>query len=240
VKEPMNASLSISFVMPMFNEKDNIEDTLSRIRSVAEEVTEDYEIVVVDDGSTDGCGEVVDEIAKRDGSVRSFRLKQNTKFGGAFAEGFRRASRDVIVYMDSDMPVSIEDIKASFPLICNAEIVTGYSKIKKGATLKRKIVSGTYNKMVQLLFGLNVKDINSGYKIVRKELVRDLEFVSFSPFIDVELFLHARKKNARVRQYPLVFHPRAGGRSYIARIPVIWATLRDMIKVRLKGSGGRP
>jgi len=225
--------------MPMYNEKDNIAGTIDKIRSVAGELTHDYEIIVVDDGSTDGCGEVVDQIADADNAIRSFRLEQNTKFGGAFAEGFRRASRDVIMYMDSDMPVSLDHIKRSFPLIHEADIVTGYSEVKKGDTFRRKVISGVYNLMVRALFGLHIRDINSGYKIVRRALVEDLDFISRSPFIDVELFLHAKKKNARVQQFPLIFHSRTAGKSYIARLPVIFATFRDMIKVKLNETFNR-
>jgi len=73
--------------------------------------------------------------------------------------------------------------------------------------------------------------INSGYKVVRRDLVRDLEFISKSPFVDAELFLHAIRKKATVRQYPLVFKTRTAGKSYIASFPIILATFRDMIKV---------
>lgn len=231
----MNNGLSVSFVMPMFNEKDNIGKTIERVKSVAAEIAGDYEIIITDDASTDGSADVVENIARTDKTVKLYRLRENTKFGGAFAECFRRASKDVIVYLDSDMPVAIDDIKKSFPLIKNADVVTGFSKIKKGDTLKRKFMSRVYNLMVRALFGLNVKDINSGYKIVRRELVKDLDFVSRSPFVDVEIFIHAKKKNAKISQYPLIFLKREGGVSHIAKLPVVFATFRDMIKVRLKG-----
>jgi glycosyltransferase involved in cell wall biosynthesis len=229
----MEKSLSVSFVLPMFNERDNIENTIRSIKSLAKELAGDYEIVVVDDASTDGSGDIVEEMAKVDDAIKLFRLKNNSKFGGAFAKGFYKATKEIILYMDSDMPVSAEDIKASFPLIRGADIVTGYSRIKKGDTVRRKIISGVYNFMVQALFGLNVRDVNSGYKIVRRDVVKDIKFVSRSPFIDVEIFLHAKKKHFRVRQFPLVFNPRSSGKSYIARLPVIWATFSDMIKVKV-------
>ena len=229
----MKNNPSISFVLPMFNERDNIKNTISAITAIAGELTDDYEIVVVDDASTDGSVDIVKEIIASDRAVKLFRLKENSKFGGAFAKGFKKATRDVILYMDSDMPVSVEDIRASLPHIANADIVTGYSTVKKGDTVKRKVISGVYNFIVQILFQLNVKDINSGYKIVRKSMVEDLDFISRSPFIDVELFLHARKKHCRLRQFPLVFNPRSGGKSYIARFPVILATFIDMIKVKV-------
>ena len=227
-----NIPLSISFVMPMFNERASIGNTVKEIKSLAGELTHDFEIIIVDDASTDGSGDIVDGMAQRDDTIRSFRLKSNTKFGGAFAECFRQASKDVIVYLDSDMPVSSEDVRESFPLIFEADIVTGFSRVKKGDTVKRKFISGVYNLMVQSLFRLNIKDINSGYKIVRRELVKDLNFRSLSPFIDVELFLHARDRNATVVQYPLVFCQRQGGRSHITGVPIILATFRDMIKLK--------
>ena len=118
-------------------------------------------------------------------------------------------------------------------MIKNADIVTGFSRVRKGDNLRRKTISTIYNFMVQILFDLNIMDINSGYKIVRKSLVNDLSFISRSPFIDVELFLHARKKNGKVLQYPLIFHSRTGGKSYISRLPVIWATFVDMMKVKI-------
>jgi glycosyltransferase involved in cell wall biosynthesis len=176
---------------------------------------------------------VVRGLSEKDSRIKLFCLDRNTKFGGAFAECFKRATGDIIMYLDSDMPVTIEDIKQSIALIEKADIINGCSKVKKGDSAKRKFISWAYNLMVRTLFGLKVKDINSGFKIVRRELVKDIEFLSSSPFIDVELFLHARKKNARVEQYPLIFQTRTGGVSHIARIPIIMATFWDMIKVRL-------
>ncbi len=227
----MKEIYSISFVLPMFNEKDNIDNTVSAMRSIARELTDEYEIIIVDDASTDGSGEIIDEMALHDPLVRSFHMKKNTRFGGAFAEGFRRSTKDIIIYMDSDMPVRIEDIKDSLPLIKEHDIVTGCSKIRKGDTLKRKIISGTYNLLVQIFFNLDIVDINSGYKIIKRDFIKDIKFISHSPFVDVELFLHAKKKKGRIYQYPLIFISRTAGRSHIAHPSIVWATLVDMIKV---------
>lgn len=233
VAEKLNGDLSVSFVLPMFNEEENIARTINTLKSIAGSLAGEYEIVVVDDASTDGSAELVRLMAEKDGTLKLYRLSENTKFGGAFAEGFSRASKDVIVYMDSDLPVSIEDIEASFPLIREFDIVNGYSKVKKGDTIKRKFMSLVYNLMIQTFFGMNIKDINSGYKIVRREIVEGVRFASRSPFVDVELFVHAAKKNASIRQYPLIFNSREGGKSYIARLPVVIATFRDMMKLRM-------
>jgi glycosyltransferase involved in cell wall biosynthesis len=235
----LKGDISVSFVLPMFNEEANIAKTISTLKSIAGRLTKDYEIVIVDDASTDRSAGLVRGMAAKDPSIKLFCLEKNTMFGGAFAEGFKKASKDVIVYMDSDMPVSMEDIEASFPLIREFDIVTGYSKVKKGDTLKRKFISLVYNLMIQTIFGLNVRDINSGYKIARKDLVKDIEFISKSPFVDVELFIQAKKTSGTVKQYPLIFKQREGGVSYIARPSVIMATFRDMMKLRLRLWSGK-
>ncbi|MBF0217118.1 MAG: glycosyltransferase family 2 protein [Candidatus Omnitrophica bacterium] len=222
---------SVSFVLPMFNEEDNISSSISSIKKVASELTRDFEIVVVDDASTDSSARIVSGIASNDPSVKLFVLARNTKFGGAFARGFKEARKDTVMYMDSDMPVSLEDIKGAYAYSGEFDIVTGISKVKKGDTLTRKLISGFYNLLVRTLFGLTIRDINSGFKIVKRDIVKDLEFISLSPFADVEIFLQAKRKNASIKQYPLIFRTRTGGKSYIARFPVILATFRDMFKV---------
>ncbi|MBU0683881.1 MAG: glycosyltransferase family 2 protein, partial [Candidatus Omnitrophica bacterium] len=156
----MKKKFSISFVLPMFNENENIKTTIALIKTLALELTDDYEIVIVDDASTDESATIVESAAKNDNTIKLFRLKKNSKFGGAFSKGFKEASKDIIVYMDSDMPVKLEDIKESFPLISDFDIVTGYSRVKKGDTGTRKIISAGYNALVQSLFGLDIKDIN--------------------------------------------------------------------------------
>ena len=222
----------------MFNESDNIERTICMLEDLAGKIADDYEIVIVDDASTDTSASIVEGISGEDSTVKLLRMDKNTKFGGAFAKGFKNASKDIILYVDSDLPVGEEDIKESLPLIEEADIVTGYSKVKKGDTLKRKVISGVYNFIVEVLFSLRVKDINSGYKVVKRSLIEDLDFISHSPFVDVELFLHAKKRGARIKQYPLIFNERTAGKSYISSIPMIWATFTDMIKVKFHSSKG--
>ena len=227
----MKNEKSISFVLPMYNESANIERAVTLLKNLAEPLTEDFEIIVVDDASKDASAAIVQDMAGYDDRIKLYRMEKNTKFGGAFAEGFKRASKEIIVYMDSDLPVSREDITASIEMIEEADIVTAVSSVEKGDTPFRKFISEGYNNLVRSLFGLNIKDINSGYKIVRKELVRDIEFISKSPFVDAELFMHAIKKTARIKEYSLIFRTRSAGKSHIASLPIISATFRDMIKV---------
>lgn len=223
---------SISFVLPMYNEAANIEETVGRVSRLAKELTDDYEIVLADDASSDGTGSIADRLAKEDPRVKSVRLKKNMKFGGALSAGLKSASKDIIVYTDSDLPVREEDVKKGLSLLDRADVITGYSLVVKDTALKRVVMSRVYNFLVQTLFGLSIKDINSGFKIYRSGVVKGLDLVSRSPFIDVEIFAEAKKRGFGIEQFGLIFELRTRGVSTISRISVVARTFWDMFYYR--------
>ena len=220
---------SVSFVFPMYNEAENIAQTISRASALAQSLAGDYEIVVVDDASTDGSGDVADKLAVADGHIKSVRLEKNTKFGGALNEGLKTASKDVVIYTDSDFPAKEDDIKNAIDLLGEADVVTAYSLVIKDSSLKRIIMSKVYNFLVRTLFGLRLRDINSGLKIYKKKVLEGLNLRSRSPFIDVEIFVEAAKKGFVIKQYGLIFELRTGGVSSISRMSVVARTFRDML-----------
>lgn len=223
---------SISFVLPMFNEREVIEDTVKEISVIANAVGSDYEIIIADDASTDGSAQIADRLTREDPHIKVIHLAVNTKFGGALAAGLKNATKDIIIYTDSDLPVGLPDVKKSLLLIEDTDIVTATSIVKKGDNIKRKIISLGYNFLIQSLFKADIKDINSGYKIYKRSIVKDMDLKSVSPFVDVEIFLRAKKLGARIKEYPLHFQPRKYGVSKISRIPVIWQTFMDMFKFK--------
>ena len=224
---------SISFVLPMYNEAANIENTIERISALAAKICDDYEIVVVDDASTDPSPDIADRIASKNPRVKLIRLKKNTKFGGALAEGLKNTFKDVIVYTDADMPVREEDVEKGLALLDRADVVTGYSLVLKDASIKRIVMSKGYNFLVQLLFGFSIKDINSGFKIYKSKVIKGMDLISKSPFVDVEIFAEARKKGFKIEQFGLVFELRTKGKSAISRLSVVARTFWDMLIYKL-------
>ncbi|MBL7155871.1 MAG: glycosyltransferase family 2 protein [Candidatus Omnitrophica bacterium] len=225
---------SISFVVPMYNERGAIADTIKELGEIGKEFTDSYEIIVADDASTDGSASVVDEIAKKDPRVKSVRLAKNTKFGGALKAAIEKAQNDIIVYTDSDMPVERQDIKSAFSALKDCDIVSAFSKVEKGKNLKRIIMSKVYNFLIQALFGMDIKDINSGFKIYRKKVFTGIKLGSKSPFIDVEIFIRALEKKCIIKQYPLVFKSGKKDKSYISRPAVVFKTIQDMISFKIR------
>jgi len=224
---------SVSFVFPMFNEAENIPETVRRITALAGTICDDYEIVIADDASTDGSADVVAGLAAKDSRIKLIRLKINTKFGGALKAGLGAASKDIVVYTDSDLPAKEEDIKNAILSMDGADIITAYSLVLKDASLKRIIMSKVYNFLVRLFFGLKIRDINSGLKIYKKEVLQGLDLKSRSPFIDVEIFAEASRRGFRIKQYGLIFDLRTRGESTISRMSVVLRTFWDMLKYRL-------
>ena len=224
---------SASFVFPMFNERENIEETVRRASKLAAEISGDYEIIIADDASTDGSGDVADALAAKEACVRSVRLKKNTKFGGALKAGLEAASKEIVIYTDSDFPAREEDIKKALESLKGADIVTAYSLVIKDTSLKRIIMSRVYNFLVRALFGLKIKDINSGLKIYRRAALHGMKLRSQSPFVDVEIFAEAAKKGCRIVQYGLIFELRTKGASTISRPGVVARTFWDMLAYRI-------
>ena len=163
-KREISNGANISFVIPMYNESRMIGNTVEKITSIANGLTDDYEIIIADDGSTDESGRIIDGIAEKDCRIRALHLKKNTKFGGALKKGLSLAQKDIIIYTDSDLPVDSGDIKAALSLLGGCDIVSSFSRIKKGETLKRIIMSKVYNFLIQFLFRTRIKDIYSGFK----------------------------------------------------------------------------
>lgn len=223
---------SISFVFPMFNETKNIGQTINRASELAKELTDDYEIVVVDDASTDGSAEAVETIALRDDHIKNIRLKVNSKIGGAIREGFKKASKEVIIYTDFDFPAKEDDIKKALSLLEDADIVTSYSLAIKHLRLKRIIMSKVYNFLVEFLFGLHIKDINAGLKIFKKKVFENISLKSSSPFIYTEIFAEAAKKDFKIRQYGLIFESRKKEISPVSKMSIVMRTFYDMLIYR--------
>jgi len=226
---------SMSFVIPMYNESDNIENTLSRVSRLAREISDDYEIIVSDDASTDAGADIVAGIASKDPHVKLVRLSKNTKFGGALAAGLENVAKDVAIYTDSDLPVKDEDVKRGLSLLDRADVITGCSMVIKDMSLRRIVMSKGYNFLVQLFFGLSIKDINSGFKIYRAKVLKGLKLVSRSPFVDVEIFVEAKKRGFIIKQFGLIFDLRTHGVSTISRFSVVARTFYDMLKYKLMG-----
>jgi glycosyltransferase involved in cell wall biosynthesis len=222
---------SVSVVIPMYNEEAYVERAAAAARAALEEMGCDWEIVIVDDASTDGTPALVDALAREDPRVRVVHNPVNLRLGGALRAGYAAATKDLIFYTDADLPVDFDQLPRAVRLLeyQEADIVAAYRFDRTSEGLVRALYTFSNNHLIRVLFGLRVRDVNFAFKLFRRSILEKFSLTSEGSFIDAELLLRARKAGCVIIQIGLDYFPRTRGTSTLASIPVIFAILRDLV-----------
>lgn len=226
---------SLSIFFPMYNERENIAATLRQALEVIPKLGfDDYEILIVDDGSKDGSADVVRAWAARDPHVRLVQHAQNQGYGAALRTGFTTASRELVFYTDSDLPIDLGEIARALPPILDgdADLVIGYRK-NRYDTLRRALYSRVYNKLMRILFGVRVRDVNFSFKLVHRRVLDRVKLSAATVFIDGQLLAEARRHGFRVAELPIDYRPRVVGTSSFNSLRAAWVTLVEMLRYRV-------
>lgn len=221
----------LSFVFPMYNEIGNIENCVTEALATGRKITDNLEIVVVNDASTDGCGELADRLAERHPELKVLHHARNRKLGGALRTGFAAATKDWVLYIDSDLPIDMDDALRAVPLTQNADMVIG-NRQGRAEGIKREVMSFTYNRLIRYLFGLNVRDVNFAFKMFRRVILDHITLQSEGSFIDAELLIETNKAGFKIAELPIQYHPRVAGVSTLASTSVVRTILRELWSYR--------
>src|SRR3954454_11944312 len=223
----------------MWNEEAYIERALSAAREacttlMAEGEIADFELIVVDDASTDATGRIADEIAAVDPRVRVVHHPKNRKLGGALKTGFASARGDLVLYTDADPPFDMDELQKACRLMRHyeADIVSAYRFDRTGEGYVRVVYSTIYNVLVRLLFGVRIRDINFAFKLCRRRMLDEIELISEGSFIDAELVVRTIKAGGKVVQFGVDYFPRTRGVSTLSSPAVIVKILREMRAIR--------
>jgi glycosyltransferase involved in cell wall biosynthesis len=234
---PHFAKLSVFF--PMWNEREYIHRALSAAHDVARELVAsgeigDYELIVVNDASTDGTGELADAAAAADPHVRVVHHPVNRKLGGSMKSGFAAATGDVVVYTDADLPFDMRELHKALRLMrqYEADVISAYRFDRTGEGWVRVVYSALYNLLVRVLFGVRMRDVNFAFKVVRRHIFRDIALKSEGSFIDAELAVRAKKLGYSIFQFGVDYFPRTRGVSTLSSPSVIVKILREAFALR--------
>ncbi len=220
--------MNLSFVYPVYNEIDNLPRLLPETSRIADGLVSDFEVVLVDDGSTDGSGAFVDELAAQHPNVVAVHHSRNRGLGAAIRTGLVSATKDLVLYMDSDFPVSVEEARAAIAGFGgDVDLLIGY-RVGRAEGPRREIMSWAYNRLIRVFFALRVRDVNFAFKLMRRQLLQQMRLQSEGSFIDAELLLEAARLGARVREIGIHYHPRVAGLSTAASTRVVLHILREM------------
>ena len=226
---------SISMVLPMFNEKDYVQKTIGLATRTLDTITDDYEIIIVNDASTDNCGEIADGMAKANPRIKVIHHKVNSKLGATLRSGFAHAKKDIVIYSDMDLPFDLEEIKRAIRImeLTNCDIVTAYRHDRTSEGLLRTVYSAVYNVLIKILFGVRVRDINFAFKLIKSLLLDSVTLESKGSFIDAELIIKASRAGFRISQFGIDYFARAEGQSRLSGIGDILQILRECFHTRL-------
>lgn len=202
---------SISVVLPAYNEVENVGVAVERTIGALASLAAEDEVIVVDDGSSDGTADAVLPLLEaHPGRVRLFRHLDNLGYGAAIRTGFHNAKGDLIFYTDADNQFDIAELKSFLPLISEHDIVVGFRVYRYDPVL-RSMASWVYNRIVNVLFRVHVRDVDCAFKLFRREVVDQMQIDSTDFFVDTELLARARKRNFRIVERGVRHYPRTAG-----------------------------
>lgn len=224
---------SVSFFCPAYNDEENLPDLIPGVFEFLSENSEQFEIVVIEDGSPDKTGEVADWLAQKFPNTRVIHHHKNMGYTATLKEGFETGKYDYVMYTDGDNQYNINDFKPYLYLLEENDVISGYA-VKKAVSNFRKFQSWLHNTLINILFFTSFRDINCSMKILKRNVLKKIKINSnsYGAFIDAELILRARKMNFKIAQFPVIHYARKSGIALGSKPNLILNTIKDMVKLR--------
>lgn len=223
----------LSVFFPCYNEEKNMTKLVEQTLEVLGDLVEDYQIIIVNDGSTDRTQEVAEELAFRHKNVEVQNHPTNQGYGAALRTGFKSANRELVFYTDGDNQFDIRELSLLLSVRDKYDIISGY-RIKRQDQFIRKLNAGIFNIALLLLFGLRIKDVDCAFKLYKRELFDQIEILSQGALVDAEILIKARKLGYTIGQVGVHHYPRVAGKQTGASLKVILRAFKEILKLRLK------
>lgn len=201
---------SLSLVLPAHNEEANIEVVVNQALTALPRFTDDFEIIVVNDGSKDRTRAIIESLAQRDPRIKPLHHAVNKGYGGALTTGFRASTGDYVMFMDADRQFDINDLALLTPFANRFDIVAGFRK-ERHDPIHRRINALIFNLAVRTLFGIHLYDIDCAFKLFRGDLIRSMELTAPGALINTEIQAKARRQGATLEQVGVNHFPRIAG-----------------------------
>jgi glycosyltransferase involved in cell wall biosynthesis len=222
---------SLSVFFPALNDSGTIASMVIRAVQAAALLTPDYEVIVVNDGSTDATAQIIDELARTYPRVRAIHHPENRGYGGALQTGFRSASKELVFYTDGDAqydPAEMAELwKQMSPEV---DLVNGY-KIDRADPLHRIVIGRLYHHMVKRLFGLKVRDVDCDFRLMRRSIFDRIQLEKTSGVICLEMMKKIHDAKFRIVEVPVHHFHRAFGRSQFFNVRRVVKTAGDVLKL---------
>lgn len=216
--------------MPAYNEQDVLPEALAEAVTALDRVADEWELVVVDDGSTDRTPQILAEWSAREPRVRVLTQRPNQGYSKALTRGFADARFEAVFYTDADAQFDLAEIARLAPHLATHEMVAGYRLGRKDPWV-RLLTSRVYNLIQGLTLGIRVRDVNCAFKLFRRSFFERVTLSSDGFLVDAELYARARRAGLTWTQVGVTHRPRMAGRSTV-KAATVTATLRELWRLR--------
>jgi glycosyltransferase involved in cell wall biosynthesis len=230
--------ISITVFFPCFNEQDNVSKVTRQAIGVLEGLRADYEVVIVDDGSSDNTGPVADRLAAEYKRVRVVHHPRNLGYGAALQSGFRAATRELVFYTDGDGQFDLAELPPLLPLMQEYDIVSCY-RMDRRDNFVRRMNGWLWTRTVGLVFSLNVRDIDCAFKLYKRAIFDHIKMESTGALIATEILARAAHKGYRITQRGVHHYPRTAGKPTGGNLKVIFRAFQELWKLRRRILAGR-
>jgi glycosyltransferase involved in cell wall biosynthesis len=204
---------SISVFFPAYNDQYAIVELVEKSLAFIPKLTDDFEIIIVNDGSSDGTADVVDELAARHPAVRVVHHKKNRGYGGALQSGFLHAEKELIFYTDGDGQYDVHELGKLLPrMVEGVDVVNGY-KIKRFDQRRRVILGALYKFLARWLFGLPIRDVDCDFRLIRARSIQSIQLNSTSGVVCTEMIYKLKVSGCNFVEVPVNHYPRKHGQS---------------------------
>ena len=209
----MNKSLSIFF--PCYNDGGSIASMVVMADIVARELSNDYEIIVIDDGSSDHSLEVLNELKSKYSKLRVIQHEKNKGYGATLRDGFKNASKELVFYTDGDAQYDVRELKELWlSMSDDTDIVNGF-KIKRHDPFNRMVIGLAYQHLVKAAFALKIRDVDCDFRLIRRSVFDHLELKNNSGVICIEMIKKMQNAGFRFKEVGTHHFYRSYGRSQI-------------------------
>ncbi|MFZ5822571.1 MAG: glycosyltransferase family 2 protein [Chloroflexota bacterium] len=225
---------SVSAVFPAYNDGGTIPSMVLTALNALRQVTDDYEVIVTDDGSSDYTALVLDEMAARYPELRVIHHPANRGYGGALLSGFSAAAKEWIFYTDGDAQYNpLELVNLVDALDEGVDIVNGY-KIARSDPWIRKLTGRTYRIVVRLLFGIRLRDVNCDFRLIPRKILQAANLESTGGVICLEMVKKFEDAGYSIAEAPVHHYPRVYGSSQFFSLPHLSRAFRQMLRLYWK------
>ena len=226
-------SLSVSAVLPAYNEEAIIERTVRHVAGVLSSLTSDFEVIVTNDGSRDRTGEVLGDLQQREPELhlRVVTHTTNCGYGAALASGFDAASKDLVFLTDGDKQFDVTELRDFLPAMdTQADLVIGWRR-NRADPLMRKLNALGWKLLVNGLFGYTARDVDCAFKLFRRQVWQSLTVYARGATFSAEFLIKARRLGFRVKELPVSHYPRTAGSPTGARLDVIVRAFVELFRL---------